>query len=113
VPQDKAHKMGKSVWMTEITNDGKDWKSFMDTAKDIHNCLTIANYNAYVYFWYRDIGKYVGIVDNNHDISSRGYVIGQFAKYVRPGYFRIDATSNPQNDIYVSAYKGNGKVIIN
>lgn len=111
VSQTKAQKMGKSAWMTEKTNDGNDWKSFMETAKDIHDCMTIANYNAYVYFWFKD-PKYVSIVDNNYEITSRGYILGQYAKYIRPGYFRINATENPTKNIYVSAYKGNGKVII-
>jgi glucuronoarabinoxylan endo-1,4-beta-xylanase len=37
--------------------------------------------------------------------------MAQFSKYIRFGYQRIDAT-NPTTDVYVSAYKGNGKTVI-
>ncbi|KAF7637503.1 Glucosylceramidase [Meloidogyne graminicola] len=111
VPQTKAHQLGKSAWMTEITNDGNDWKSFMETAKGIHDCMTIAEYNAYVYFWFKD-SKYISLVDKNYDITPRGYILGQYAKFIRPNYVRIDATANPSTNIFVSAYKGGNKIII-
>jgi glucuronoarabinoxylan endo-1,4-beta-xylanase len=38
--------------------------------------------------------------------------MSQYSKFIRPGYYRVDATANPQTDIYVSAYKGNGKTVI-
>ena len=39
-------------------------------------------------------------------------MIGQFSKFVRPGYRRTDATYNPSTNIYVSAYKGSKVVIV-
>ena len=44
--------------------------------------------------------------------QKRGYVVGQFAKFVRPGYYRVEATSRPTANVYVTAYKGDGKVAI-
>jgi glucuronoarabinoxylan endo-1,4-beta-xylanase len=51
------------------------------------------------------------IVDNeelqikNGATATRAYVIGNYAKYVRPGFVRISATHAPQNNVTVSAYK--------
>lgn len=45
-------------------------------------------------------------------ISKRGYNMAHFSKFVRPGYVRIDATKNPEPNVYVSAYKGDNKVVI-
>ncbi|GIO62285.1 hypothetical protein J43TS9_38590 [Paenibacillus cineris] len=45
-------------------------------------------------------------------ISKRGYNIAHFSKFVRPGYVRVDATKNPDTNVYTSAYKGNNKVVI-
>jgi len=50
-------------------------------------------------------------MDENGQITKRGYTMAQFAKYIRSGYQRVDA-SNPTSNVYVSAYKGNGKVVI-
>lgn len=39
-------------------------------------------------------------------------MMAQFSKFVRQGYVRVDATRNPASNVYVSAYKGNKKVVI-
>lgn len=38
-------------------------------------------------------------------VALRAYALGQYSKFVRPGYYRIDATHNPQSGVSVSAYK--------
>lgn len=35
----------------------------------------------------------------------RAYVLGNYAKFVRPGYTRIEATASPASGLYFSAYK--------
>jgi glucuronoarabinoxylan endo-1,4-beta-xylanase len=42
----------------------------------------------------------------------RAYVMGNFSKFVRPGFFRIEATPSPATDILVSAYKSNDRLVI-
>ena len=47
-----------------------------------------------------------GTLDANGEmIAPRAYVLGQYARFVRPGYYRIDATHVPQSGISVSAYQ--------
>ena len=48
----------------------------------------------------------------NGNISKRGYMMAQFSKYIRPGAVRIDATEQPDNGVYVSAYKNTDGTII-
>jgi hypothetical protein len=38
--------------------------------------------------------------------------MAQWAKFVRPGFKRIDATKNPTTNVYVSAYKSGDQVVI-
>ena len=38
-------------------------------------------------------------------ITLRAYVLGQYSEFVRPGYYRIDATHLPQTGVSVSAYQ--------
>ncbi len=100
---------GKEVWMTEHLELTTDWQGALKTGKEIHDCMTIGNYSAYVW-WY--LKRFYGPIDDNSQPTKRGYVMAQFSKYVRPGYQRISSTSNPKTDIYVSGYKGSGKLVI-
>jgi glucuronoarabinoxylan endo-1,4-beta-xylanase len=45
-------------------------------------------------------------------ISKRGAVMAQFSKFVRPGYVRVNATANPQTNLYTSVYKGPSTVVV-
>lgn len=105
---DNAISKGKDVWMTEHLDTLTTWTSVIATAKEIHDCMAVANYNAYIW-WY--IKRFYGPIDENGQITKRGCVMAQYSKYIRFGYQRVDAT-NPTTDVYVSAYKGNGKTVI-
>ena len=114
---------GKEVWMTEyLINSGNPptnlsidtgWTGAMQTAVSINDCMN-ANMNAYVW-WY--LVRYYGpIADgtyaNKGNITKKGYVMSQFARFVRPGFFRISATENPQQNIFITAFKDNSKIVI-
>ncbi|MGE5519852.1 MAG: glucuronoxylanase XynC [Candidatus Dadabacteria bacterium] len=105
---DNAINKGKEVWMTEHLDTLTTWASVLATAKEIHDCLAVANYNAYIW-WY--MKRFYGPVDESSNITKRGYVMAQFTKYIRKGYQRVSATS-PYTDVFISAYKGNGKMVI-
>jgi glucuronoarabinoxylan endo-1,4-beta-xylanase len=105
---DNALNKGKEVWMTEHLDTMTTWTSVLATAKEIHDCLAVANFSAYLW-WY--VKRFYGPIDENSHITKRGYVLAQFAKYIRPGYQRVDV-SNPAPHVYLSAYKGNGKTIL-
>jgi len=45
-------------------------------------------------------------------LKRKGYTIGQFSKFVRPGYFRIDATYQPKSGVFVVAFKGTDQNIV-
>jgi glucuronoarabinoxylan endo-1,4-beta-xylanase len=67
------------------------------------------NMSAYVW-WY--IRRSYGPIDENGDVTKRGYVMSQFAKFVRPGYVRVDATASPQANVYVTAYTSGSNLVI-
>jgi hypothetical protein len=39
-------------------------------------------------------------------------VMSHYAKFVRPGYVRVEATDYPQRQVYVTAYRGDSRLII-
>lgn len=108
-----ARTKNKEVWMTEhftdSQNSGNDWPLALDVGKEIHDCMTTGSFNAYIW-WYAK--RYYGPLDEDGTITKRGYIMSNYARFVRPGYVRVDATANPRADIYVSAYTGNGKTVI-
>jgi glucuronoarabinoxylan endo-1,4-beta-xylanase len=57
-------------------------------------------------------GSQCNLIDSSNDLTKNGCAIGQFAKWIRPGYKRVEATPNPYTDIYVSAYTNENKIVI-
>lgn len=106
----RARREGKEVWMTEHLVNDQSLRAALDTAKEIHDCLTIGNMNAYIWWW--AISDANGFLSKQYVPQKRGYVVGQFAKFVRPGYYRVEATSRPAANVHVTAYKSDGKVVI-
>jgi len=100
---------GKELWMTEHYYDNDNTDNLMKMSKEIHDCMVTGNMNAYVYWW---ITWPNGLASSSGTIYKRAYVLGQFAKYIRPGYYRVDATANPNTNVYVSAYTGSNNAVI-
>nr|ABZ78968.1 xylanase [Radopholus similis] len=108
-----AQNKGKQVWMTEHYNAGFDWTSMMATAKEIHDAMTVASYNAYVWWWFVDLNnEFTSLTDKSGNPTKRGYIMAQWSKYIRPGYTRVDATYQPTTNVFLSAYKSGSKVVL-
>ncbi len=104
-----ARSKGKEVWMTEHLNLETTWEAAFSTGREIHDCLAVANFNAYIW-WY--LKRFYGPLDENGSISKRGHVMSNFSKFIRPDYHRVGAREIPQENIRVSAYKGEKTVIV-
>lgn len=104
--------IGKPVWMTEhYTNSsisGEDWPNAMTAAKEIHDCMN-AGWSAYVW-WY--IRRSYGPMSETGNIQKLGYVMSQYARYVRPGYSKVSCTANPNPGVFVTAYKSGAKLVV-
>jgi glucuronoarabinoxylan endo-1,4-beta-xylanase len=108
-PYPLATDQGKELWETEHYFDDDTIGNITKMGKEIHDCMVTASMNAYVYWW---ITYGNGLATSSGSIYKRAYVLGQFAKYIRPGYHRVDATASPTTNVSVSAYTGEGKVVI-
>ncbi len=112
---------GKDVWMTEHylspTGAQPAITDALQAAREIHNSLTVGAYNAYLWWWVADWNPgtgitNIGLVDTNNLPTYYGWAMAQFARFVRPGYVRTNATSNASANVLVSAYKGSGHFVI-
>lgn len=96
---------GKHVWMTEhyISNVRDSITNSLLMAVEINNCM-LAQMSAYVWWWVADwYDDDINLVDVNGNIYKSGATIGQFAKFIRPGYYCLGVTNNGTTSI--TAYK--------
>ncbi|WP_327044870.1 cellulose binding domain-containing protein [Microbispora sp. NBC_01189] len=113
-PLFKQKGAGKELWMTEVyypnsTDSADTWPQALDVGEHMHRAMVEAEFQAYVW-WY--IRRSYGPMREDGQLSKRGAIMAQFARFVRPGYVRIDATANPATNVYVSAYRSGDTVVI-
>jgi glucuronoarabinoxylan endo-1,4-beta-xylanase len=124
-----AKNKGKDVWMTEhllepaayltnpiLANVNPTMADAITLAEEIHNSMTVADYNAYVYWqgpsYPTNKTPQEHLIDASANLTYYGLAMTQFSRFVRPGYFRYNATATPVTGVYVSAYSGNGHQVI-
>jgi glucuronoarabinoxylan endo-1,4-beta-xylanase len=103
---------GKERWMTEhytdSTTDANSWPNALGVATELHNSMVEAQFNAYTW-WY--IKRSYGPI-NNGAVTKRGWCMAHWSKFVRPGFYRVDATKSPTSGVAVSAFKGSSDVVV-
>jgi len=93
---------GQHVWQTEVSGFNKydgSWADAQKWASEIHDFLTISNVNAWIYFQTQEqapqyLGDNEGLTDANGNIAKRAYAIGNWSKFVRPGWLRVGVTNS-------------------
>ncbi|MGH7979405.1 MAG: hypothetical protein ACREE6_08515, partial [Limisphaerales bacterium] len=96
-----------ATWETEVSLlSGSDdtITNAIYWAERIHLFLTVAQVNAWHYWWLMPYGSgNEGLVDDNYSPTKRMFALGQFSRFVRPNFYRISANNN--GSALVSAYK--------
>ena len=100
---------GKTVWETEVSQIGGSYDASINNAiywaGRIHLYMTAAQANAWHYWWLIPLNPdNEGLTDTNGIPAKRMYALGQFSKFVRPNYYRINVANNTGSTL-VSAYK--------
>ena len=110
IPASYATNAGHYVgsWVTEMsdfaTND-PSMTNGMKYAQQVHTCIVDKAFNAYCFWWLiNQNSDNEGLCDNTKTPTKKLYVMGNFAKFIRPGFMRIAATEAPSSGIQVSAY---------
>ena len=85
----------------------------------IHDHLVFGDVSAWHYWWLKDTAPDNGALMNAGQLTRRAYTLGNWSRFVRPGFVRVDATPNPQFEVFVSAFAGptsgdptSGRVVI-
>jgi len=105
---------GKHVWQTEDSSQSSTYDGSIEDglfwARKIHLYLTVASVNAWHWWFLSDGPKYGNGPDNgaltdiNLHYPKRAFVIGQWSKFVRPGWSRI-GVSYYFGPLKISAFK--------
>jgi glucuronoarabinoxylan endo-1,4-beta-xylanase len=112
-----ATSKGKEFWMTEYLDLDTTWTGtqgtlatgVLSTGKQINDCMK-AGMNAYV-TWYTV--RFYGPISEDGNVSKRGYVMSQYARFVRPGFIRVNATDYYARTLVdVTAYRQGSKMVI-
>ena len=102
---------GKEVWMTEYlmgeNNSGNNWPWALKLAQSVNDVMK-SDMSAYV--WWTIVRYYGPIGDGERapnpqdpnetypkkgEVTKKGYVMSQFSKFIRPGYYRIGSSMYP------------------
>jgi glucuronoarabinoxylan endo-1,4-beta-xylanase len=99
---------GKSLWETEVSTfssyDGGITNAIYWAGR-IHGFLTVAEVNAWHYWWLSATGPdNSGLASNADVLAKRGYVLGQYSRFVRPDYLRLGVVTN-SGPALVSAFR--------
>jgi glucuronoarabinoxylan endo-1,4-beta-xylanase len=114
----------KEIWQTEMS--GVKWWPEVGPSSDIangvavagwiHSALAVGDASAWLWWWHAPMSS--GTNDNegiwlqNGNDTKRHFTIGNYSKFVRPGYVRVDVTGNSNADLLISAYTGSSTVVV-
>jgi glucuronoarabinoxylan endo-1,4-beta-xylanase len=105
---------GKEYWETEVDtgtgkgdSSGDGIASALPMATTLHNDMTKANLNAWHIWWlYNASGNGGCLYDTTNNVwTKRLWVLGNYARFVRPGYMRVSTSGTVPSGVYVSAYQ--------
>lgn len=114
----------KRTWMSEWQAGGTPWNTAWDDgsqtagitlAEDINDTLTLANVNAYIYFFGASTGAtggFIQITGDQYQVSKRLWAMAAYSRFIRPGAFRVSAnTADPSLEISAFRNEDGTKVI--
>ncbi|HYQ42152.1 MAG TPA: hypothetical protein VER11_09290 [Polyangiaceae bacterium] len=119
-------KRNKEVWQTEMSGvrywpeqgPSTDINNGIAVAGWIHSALTVGEASAWLWWWYeayfQDDNEGLALTKGGSTIAKRYYALGNYSKFVRPGYVAVDVTGNSNADVLLSAYKSptDGTVVV-
>ncbi len=97
---------GKALWETEVaqlSGEPNDITNGVNYARQIYLFMTVAQANAWNYWWVIPSSSETGFMTRNAGPTKRMFAVGNYSRFVRPGYYRIDVTNNTSSTL-ISAY---------
>jgi glucuronoarabinoxylan endo-1,4-beta-xylanase len=109
---------GKDLWVTELDDkldgdpDGLPYDpgmgSGLKVARKLYEDLVVRSVNAWHYWWLAprgDQGPTNGALTDGTALTRRAYVMGNYSRFVRPGFVRVEATGSPLTHVLIAAFR--------
>ena len=104
---------GKEFWQTEIYDSKTDVEdtgivSGLRIAGMIHEGLTVANFNAWHFWWIKPCSKCANgalWAEATKRPTKRLWTMGNWSRYVRPGFLRVDVPAQPTSGVSLTAFR--------
>jgi O-glycosyl hydrolase len=113
----------KEVWMTEMA--GVKWWPEQGPSSDIndgvvvagwiHSALVTGEVSAWIWWWPQaqsSTNDNEGLLLQDGTDTKRHYTLGNFSKFIRPGYVRLNVTGSAPANVLLSAYSGSNNVVV-
>jgi glucuronoarabinoxylan endo-1,4-beta-xylanase len=112
----------KPVWQTEMS--GVKWwpeqgpsnniQNGVAVAGWIHNALTVGEASAWLWWWWKALGATnEGLLNSDGSDTKRRYTFGNYSRFIRPGYTRVNVTGAVPENILLTGFKGpDGTVVV-
>jgi glucuronoarabinoxylan endo-1,4-beta-xylanase len=120
-PEPAISGASKEYWQTEVDTGrapddptGDNIASALMMAEAIHDHLTLGNLNAWHYWWLW-AGGTSGVFNTTTNVwTKRLWVLGNFSRFVRPGYMRVSTSGTAPSGVLLSAYTNaaDGTVVV-
>lgn len=120
-------KRTKTIYQTEVSGVmywpeqgySSDIKNGIAVAGWVHSGLVVGEASGWLYWWYQPNGGSGGgdneglVPAGGGALAKRAYTIGNYSKFVRPGYVMVEVSGNTNADLLLSAFTGtDGTVIV-
>jgi O-glycosyl hydrolase len=115
----------KEIWQTEMSGvkywpeegPSTDINNGLAVAGWIHSALTVGEASAWLWWWYESYyqndNEGLGIIQGSSTVAKRYYALGQYSKFVRPGFTAVEVVGNANASVLLSGYKGMaGEVVV-
>jgi hypothetical protein len=82
----------------------------------IHSALVVGEASGWLYWWYQASGSDDNeglLLKSSTNLTKRCYTLGNYSKFVRPGYVMVSVTGNSNTSLLLSAFTGtDGTVVV-
>jgi O-glycosyl hydrolase len=114
----------KEVWQTEMSGlrhwpeegPSTDIENGVAVAGWIHSALTVGEASAWVWFFYESYfendNEGLALTQGSATIAKRYYTLGNYSKFVRPDYVAVAVAGNENEDVLLSAFKGDDGTLV-
>lgn len=104
---------GLELWQTEVSDEGEEgpdpgMDSGLRVAKMIHDHLAFGQVSAWHYWWLLSRGDRPadnGSLTHEGALTRRAYALGNWSKFVRPGFVRVQASESPRDGVWITAFR--------